>query len=370
MDGKAQQTPNIADDEDGDEDNSDGVWSKEIEDAFEEALAIYPPCGRRKIILSDEGKMYGRNELIALHIFHKTGKQRSRKQVSSHIQVLARKKQRELKTVEPNSQPTTYHGLSSAEIVTQSLAGRGRGNGIGAGFQANGAPYPNGPNSNGWSNNQTQGRLRVLMSQFTGYIQYPNGRAHNFANLVGDSGFTDQNNELLDILQIFDKFPGLRELYSKGNKQSFFLVKFWADLQYDYSMTTQGFFGIDSSYVSTEGMPIECSTSVISLGKQVVEKIQTDSPKLENGRFVYRFNASPMCPYMISFIEKLRNLDNPELMNRVLENFSVVQVVRDLNTQEVLFCCAYLFEISLPNFGTRHHIYKLHEVDPVANRVA
>ncbi|CAM0138343.1 hypothetical protein VKS41_002890 [Umbelopsis sp. WA50703] len=62
------------------------VWPQDVEAAFVEALEAIPKLGRRKILVN--GKPCGRNELISDYIFRKTNKVRTRKQVSSHIQVL------------------------------------------------------------------------------------------------------------------------------------------------------------------------------------------------------------------------------------------------------------------------------------------
>ena len=73
-------------------------------------------------------------------------------------------------------------------------------------------------------------------------------------------------------------------------------------------------------------MTISCSTKVCSFGKQVVEKVETEYARLENGRYVYRIHRSAMCEYMINFIHKLKHLPEKYMMNSVLENFTIIQV--------------------------------------------
>lgn len=132
---------------------------------------------------------------------------------------------------------------------------------------------------------------------------------------------------------------------------------------------------------------------VCSFGKQVVEKVETEYSRLENNRYVYRIQRSPMCEYMINFIQKLKNLPERYMMNSVLENFTILQVsvvplkrlhpaipilisslfvsfhirnclarfqvMRARETQETLLCIAYVFEVAAQNSGTTHHIYRL-----------
>ncbi|XP_035578643.1 transcriptional enhancer factor TEF-1 isoform X4 [Zalophus californianus] len=368
--------------------DAEGVWSPDIEQSFQEALAIYPPCGRRKIILSDEGKMYGRNELIARYIKLRTGKTRTRKQVSSHIQVLARKKVREIQAaikvsshiqVLARRKSRDFHSklkdqtakdkalqhmaaMSSAQIVSATaihnklgLPGIPRPAFPGApgfwpgmiqtgqpgssqdvkpfvqqaypiqpavtapipGFEPASAPAPSVPAWQGRSIGTTKLRL-VEFSAFLEQQRDPDSyNKHLFVHIGhANHSYSDPLLESVDIRQIYDKFPekkgGLKELFGKGPQNAFFLVKFW-----------------------------------------------TEYARFENGRFVYRINRSPMCEYMINFIHKLKHLPEKYMMNSVLENFTILLVVTNRDTQETLLCMACVFEVSNSEHGAQHHIYRL-----------
>lgn len=403
--------------------DAEGVWSPDIEQSFQEALAIYPPCGRRKIILSDEGKMYGRNELIARYIKLRTGETRTRKQVSSHIQVLARRKLREiqakLKVVVPQDHAAkekalqTMSSMSSAQIVSATaihnkaaaagLASLGLASpvsypgafwqpGLQAGTSQDVKPfsqaaYPGGKPSTAVSGASVgvtaggdlqapppppwEGRAiathKLRLVEFSAFMEHQREpdtyHKHLFVHIGGSATYTDPLLEPVDVRQIYDKFPekkgGLKELYDKGPQSAFFLVKFWADLNTNIQDEAGAFYGVTSQYESNENMTITCSTKVCSFGKQVVEKVETEYARFENGRFVYRIHRSPMCEYMINFILKLKHLPEKYMMNSVLENFTILQVVTNRETQETLLCTAYVFEVSTSEHGAQHHIYRL-----------
>nr|XP_035121723.2 transcriptional enhancer factor TEF-1 isoform X2 [Callithrix jacchus] len=394
--------------------DAEGVWSPDIEQSFQEALAIYPPCGRRKIILSDEGKMYGRNELIARYIKLRTGKTRTRKQVSSHIQVLARRKSRDfhskLKDQTAKDKALQHMAaMSSAQIVSATaihnklgLPGIPRPTFPGApgfwpgmiqtgqpgssqdvkpfvqqaypiqpavtapipGFEPASAPAPSVPAWQGRSIGTTKLRL-VEFSAFLEQQRDPDSyNKHLFVHIGhANHSYSDPLLESVDIRQIYDKFPekkgGLKELFGKGPQNAFFLVKFWADLNCNIQDDAGAFYGVTSQYESSENMTVTCSTKVCSFGKQVVEKVETEYARFENGRFVYRINRSPMCEYMINFIHKLKHLPEKYMMNSVLENFTILLVVTNRDTQETLLCMACVFEVSNSEHGAQHHIYRL-----------
>ncbi|XP_041869724.1 transcriptional enhancer factor TEF-5 [Corvus kubaryi] len=436
--------------------DAEGVWSPDIEQSFQEALAIYPPCGRRKIILSDEGKMYGRNELIARYIKLRTGKTRTRKQVSSHIQVLARKKVREyqvgikvsshlqvlarrksreiqsklkamnLDQVSKDKALQSMASMSSAQIVSASVLQnklsppppRPRG-GLSGGPRGGDGPTPPpqghprfwsgpipgqpGPSQDikpfaqpaypiqppmppslasyeplaplppaasavpVWQD-RTIASAKLRLLEYSAFMEVPRDAEtyskHLFVHIgQTNPSYSDPLLEAVDIRQIYDKFPekkgGLKELYERGPQNSFFLVKFWADLNSTIQDGPGTFYGVSSQYSSAENMTITVSTKVCSFGKQVVEKVETEYARLENGRFVYRIHRSPMCEYMINFIHKLKHLPEKYMMNSVLENFTILQVVTNRDTQETLLCIAFVFEVSTSEHGAQHHVYKL-----------
>lgn len=371
-------------------DEAEGIWSADIEQSFLEALAIYPPCGRRKIILMEEGKMYGRNELVARYIKIRTGKTRSRKQVSSHLQVLAKRRSKEIQSLRNDkaAQKIILERLkqyTSAEIVSmnnEQIPDQSSSDDDQEETKKTPSPVKNlfektrsiddqssqlskmeistkhaknrsrcSSNTSSSSTSQTHSLAMIGDEHFRLYeinalaeikrnpsathpsLIYPKSEAytsihhHDLLRLHANDIQMKTNSafETISIDQIFDKFPrydGLKDLFESNPTGSFYLIKFWADVSLSSSSNNreESFF-TSYTYLSHVNRPIHLSTRLCSFGKQVLEKVETcEHPQRDQyEQFVYRFDRSPLCDYMVQFIQKLRSLPNAYLMNSVLE---------------------------------------------------
>jgi len=425
-------------------DEAEGIWSADIEQSFIEALAIYPPCGRRKIILTEEGKMYGRNELVARYIKIRTGKTRTRKQVSSHLQVLAKRRSKELQSLRNDkaAQKIILDRLkqyTSAEIVSMNSEQINSDNESCSddndevkkkkttspiknllqpvsidtktipkddlilspktpilkksitkkvtsvkktipqekksfSYSASPIVYKHGPGRSRCSSNTSSssplssgstasqnviianpiicpfaiiGNENFRLYDLNAFVEikrtigtthpsliYPSSDAysihqHDLLRLhANDIHMKNIHTfETISIDQIFDKFPhydGLKDLFENNPDGSFFLIKFWADVSSpitnSMNIRDESFF-TSYTYTSCSNRPIHISTRLCSFGKQVLEKVETsEHPQRDQfDQFIYRFDRSPLCDYMVQFIQKLRSLPNAYMMNSVLE---------------------------------------------------
>ncbi|KYO37139.1 transcriptional enhancer factor TEF-4 isoform C [Alligator mississippiensis] len=386
------------------ENEAEGVWSPDIEQSFQEALAVYPPCGRRKIILSDEGKMYG----VQPHPgpgtaswqprYPSQGTEQYQSQIQQHVDQVSKDKALQSIAAMSSAQLVSATGLQD-KLGVPSFTHRSFPPSPGSpeffqfwpgdadqtrpnqdvkpypvppaaaslavpGFEV---PMPPVPSPAVWPGHCI-GSPHLCLVEFSVFVELPaepeTFKQHLFVHIGSSPPHpADPPLEAVDVRQIYDKFPektgGLRDLYEQGPSNAFFLVKFWADLSAPLPTEPGAFYGVSSKYEGPEPLAITCAHKVCSFGKQVVERVETELGHLEDGRYVFRLLRFPLCEYLVNFVHKLQQLPEKYMMDSVLENFTVLQVVRNRDSQELLLCMAFVFEVSANKRGAQHHVYRL-----------
>ena len=281
------------------------------------------------------------------------------------------------------------HQTQSYVPKTETMDGAGNiGDGPSSAFSSSGATtaaYSTAANNNGNGNdihgNLTIASPKLVLNEFTAYIeqntnvkdnsilgmekQHGNGNGNSGNGSGGGGGGRREIVHIpkttncplekisIDTELVRTKYPAiLQDLFKKGPAEAFFLAKCWANMNFEDEEDEQNsLFAVDSYYESAEKFDIVVSTKVCSFGNEVVEKVEIYAPIEDvegaraTGKWHFRLEKSPMCEYMVRFISELKKLQEPSLMNSVLDNFTVLQIVTNKQTDETLMVIAFFFEI-------------------------
>ncbi|EST05130.2 TEA/ATTS [Kalmanozyma brasiliensis GHG001] len=311
------------------------VWPDDVEVAFWEALRLIPKLGRRKVLV--HGKPCGRNELIADYIERKTNKKRSRKQVSSHIQVLKNIRKGDPEFQQLIAEPTTeedFYIPAGGMMYAQTLAGYGYGN-LGAAYpllsvdNANSgllSPYTPGlaggqglasplspcppplsathqitsglnelhlPQQAGTKDNSGNSPCPILPASFSMWAHCSESDdKHVYTNLDRNSMTTYANNQsplpqmTLDSVRLGHfRFPRLAEMYHRMPCQFIHVHVPLSVPRHDVMMPRYDSFSTQLSLTSAQDLRLTSVTTVYSHGKRVLSLVEPlEAPRKISGR--------------------------------------------------------------------------------------
>ncbi|ORX44435.1 TEA-domain-containing protein, partial [Hesseltinella vesiculosa] len=312
------------------------VWPPDVEAVFLQAIEKIPKLGRRKIVVN--GKPCGRNELISDYIYRKTGKLRTRKQVSSHIQVLKNTRKND-----PNFMRLLTESNEQDSLLESFI-------------HDNGATIPS--SIGHWPGSYESGYLNLL---YTWPIVFqpklpiplwPYKIALRLEN-VDEASYVISQWRYQSPSDICKKDPWSLQLKCPWSDVYKVVSKLPPTCPFLSSLVTLSIpldlisndsqFSNSNLFCSKELRTLRCTTSVYSFGACVLESTDTQQANscIESG-YLYGFHF--INPFFEAFFKGIRTLSTWDEIYTAIDHLYMMQLFEDACTNEPLLVVMFTFQ--------------------------